>query len=146
MSGPPRRLSVLYDDRCGLCRRAVRWLVMQPAHLEIELLPMHDARTRERFPGVAGRLGADEFVVVDDGGGVYADAEARILCLWALRKWRPLAVRMARPSWRPHVRRIFGLVARNRYRLSRFLPGGAVAVPENNRRGACGAVPEDTAS
>lgn len=117
-----RGISVLYDERCELCRRVARWLVAQPAYVRIDVWPMNDPATRARFPAVVERVAAGEFVVVDDRGGVYVDTDARILCLWALPRWRRPALRLARPGWRERARQVFDSVSRNRYRLSRLLP------------------------
>ena len=146
-SAAPRSLTVIYDDRCALCRRAARWMLRQPAWVPIEAIPMSATETRRRFPQITYRLERDQFVVVDDAGGVYADTDARILVLWALCDWRRLALRLSRSGWRELAARIFDGIARNRYRMSRLLPGKSVAVPAHNGcdDGACRVEPGEVA-
>ena len=99
-----KRLDVLYDVNCGFCRRCRDFLLVQPKHVPLRLLPQHAAITNERYPGLChadanGWL--DELVVVADDGRVWRGHKAMLVCLWALRDYRGLAVRMSRPGLVP---------------------------------------------
>ena len=77
----PKRLTVVYDDACDLCRRCSTWLRWQATYVPLELLPTSQARTEPRYASVPW-LGA-ELVVVDERGRVWVGAAAFIVCLWA---------------------------------------------------------------
>lgn len=114
------RMTMLYDPRCGFCRRIVRWLSRERSFFPIELLPNDAPEILERFRGVVP-LGSNELVVVGDDRLVYRGDAAYLMCLYALRRYRPLSFRLASPLMRPFARTFFLSVARNRYLLSAML-------------------------
>lgn len=116
-----RCLFVLYDDRCGLCNWARRWLMRQPAFLELIFVPAGSSRAARLFPALERAGWTDELVVVDDDGGVYRNGDAWIMCLYALREYREWSHRLASPALRPLARRAFALVSGRRSRISRRL-------------------------
>jgi predicted DCC family thiol-disulfide oxidoreductase YuxK len=116
-----RRLFVLYDERCGLCSWARRWLARQPAFLELSFLPAGSALAAARFPGLVRPGRPEELVVVSDDGGVYRDGSAWIMCLYALQEYREWSLRLAGPTLFPLARQAFALVSRQRGRVSRWL-------------------------
>jgi predicted DCC family thiol-disulfide oxidoreductase YuxK len=79
------------------------------------------ARARRLFPTLSRPGTPEELVVVSDAGAVYRDADAWILCLYALRDYRSWALRLAQPALRPLARQAFHLFSQNRHRLSRLL-------------------------
>ncbi len=114
-----KTLYVLYDGECGLCCRAVRKLMWEPSYLTLRFAPA-------RAPGVAERFGAamgdgSQLVVVADTGEVYRGTSAWIMVLYALRRYRPLAMRLATPGWRPLAARAIGVISRNRRGISEML-------------------------
>jgi predicted DCC family thiol-disulfide oxidoreductase YuxK len=115
-----RRLTVLYDARCGLCSRARRWLERQPQLVPLELMAADSADARRRFPTLA-TAEPEELVVVSDEGDVYRGSSAWIMCLWALDEYREWSFRMARPSLLPLARSIVEWISTRRHRLSRAL-------------------------
>lgn len=115
-----RRLTVLYDARCGLCTRARRWLEGQAQLVPLELLAADSADGRRRFPTLATPE-PEELVVVSDEGEVYGGASAWIMCLWALDEYREWSFRMARPSMLPLARSIVEWISTRRHGLSRAL-------------------------
>lgn len=115
-----RRLFVLYDDRCGLCTWARRWLSRQPAFLEFVFIPAGSEWAARVFPDLAGTGGRDELVVIADDGGVYRDARAWLMCLYALQDYRAWSLRLARPLLLPLARQAFALLSRRRKDLSRW--------------------------
>ncbi len=114
-----KTLYVIYDGACGMCCRAVRRLISEPSYLALRFAPMG-------APGVAARFGAaigdgSQLVVVADSGEVYRGTSAWIMVLYALRRYRPLAMRLASPAWRPLAARAIGVISRNRRGLSEML-------------------------
>jgi predicted DCC family thiol-disulfide oxidoreductase YuxK len=118
-SGMPGSLTVLYDERCALCRRARDWLLTQPCRLPVELLPAGSAEARRRFGSVPW-LGS-ELVVADDRGGVWIGPAAFLTCLWATVRYRPWAYRLSGPHLAPLAERFFLLVSKRRDRWSSWL-------------------------
>ena len=116
-----RTLNVLFDANCGLCRRAAKWLHTQPAFLDIRTFPAGAEATRRRFAELGLDDAPGEVIVVADTGEVYRGSSAWIMCLYATRAYRPLAIRLAAPGWRPFVTRVIDIVSRNRDRISRLL-------------------------
>jgi predicted DCC family thiol-disulfide oxidoreductase YuxK len=115
-----RRLTVLYDGRCGFCVRCRRWLQAQRQLVTLEFVPAGSADARSRFPTLADTP-AEELIVVSDEGGVYRGTDAWIMCLYALEEYREWSVRLARPALRPMARAAFEWLSRNRRELSQRL-------------------------
>lgn len=115
----PRRLTVVYDDRCELCRRCSSWLRYQPTYVPLELLATSVAREEERFQGVPW-LGA-ELVVIDERGSIWVGAAAFIVCLWATRDWRGWSYRLSGPAFAPMAERFFHAISSHRGRIGAFL-------------------------
>ncbi len=116
-----RRLCVIYDARCGLCRRARRWLEAQDSIVDLGFVAAGSATARRSFPSLASSDRPEELIVVADDGGVYRGERAWILCLWALEDYREWAERLASPALLPLARQGFALVSRQRGRISRWL-------------------------
>ena len=116
------RLYVLYDADCGLCSWAKRWLMRQPALVELQFIPAGSAAAQRLFPGLERPGEApQELVVVSDQGAVYRDDGAWIMCFFALEAYRDWANRLAHPLLRPFARQAFALLSRERPRISRWL-------------------------
>src|SRR5260221_12789599 len=82
-----KKLTVLFDERCGLCLAAARWLNSAPAYFELEMVPSRSPRVAGRWPGLVFEPG-EELVAIDDQGGGYRGDRAFIICLYALQEWR----------------------------------------------------------
>jgi predicted DCC family thiol-disulfide oxidoreductase YuxK len=115
-----KKITVLYDARCGFCVRCRDWLLTQPSFVEIECLFAGSSEAARRFPGLVGP-GPAELLVVSEDGGVYRGASAWIVCLWALREWREWSLSLADPALFPFARRFFDAVSASRGFLSRLL-------------------------
>ena len=116
-----RRLFVLYDDRCGLCTWARRWLSRQPAFLEFVFIPKESAWAARCFPDFASPEAVDDLVVISDDGGVYREGAAWIMCLYALVEYRAWSLRLAQPFLYPLARQTFALISTGRQRISGWL-------------------------
>jgi predicted DCC family thiol-disulfide oxidoreductase YuxK len=116
------RLYIIYDARCGLCSWAKRWLMRQPALVDLRFIPSGSALSERLFPGLTrpGEI-PEELVVVSDQGGVYRNDNAWIMCLFALEAYREWANRLAHPLLRPLARQAFSLLSKGRSRISRWL-------------------------
>ncbi len=118
-----RRLYVLYDARCGLCRRARSWLDYQEKLVDLEFVAAGSMMATRLFPtlsaAAAGR--PEELVVVSDSGGVYRGGHAWIMCLYALEDYRDWSERLSSPALLPLARRGFALISKRRGAISRWL-------------------------
>ncbi|GGP94758.1 thiol-disulfide oxidoreductase DCC family protein [Streptomyces melanogenes] len=95
---PVRRLTVLYDADCPLCAFLRDWLVKQRQLVPLDLVPAGSAEARRRFPRLDHATTFEEITVVADGGQVYRGPAAWVVCLWALRQYRPMAHRLSTPA------------------------------------------------
>ena len=86
-------ITVLYDETCALCRRSAHWLETEKAHIPIDVLAAGSPAAKARF-GDIEVLGEDLVVVGDDGRVWWGSPDAFIMAMWALRKWRPWAIRL----------------------------------------------------
>jgi predicted DCC family thiol-disulfide oxidoreductase YuxK len=112
-----QRLTVLYDDSCGLCRRVRAWLSAQPAFLELEFVPAGSAEIGRRWPDLDAAATLRTLTVIADTGEVYLDANAWVMCLWATREHRLLAHRLSSPALAPHAAKFVAWVSDNRRSL-----------------------------
>ncbi len=98
------RLTVLYDDRCPLCRTFSGWLARQPMLVPLDTVAAGSHLARQRFPRLDHAQTLVEVTVVSDAGQVWTGAHAWVMCLWATAAHRPLAESLARPSRLPLAR------------------------------------------
>jgi predicted DCC family thiol-disulfide oxidoreductase YuxK len=113
---PPSRLTILYDETCGFCRRCRDWLLAQTCLVEVELLPAGSPAVKARY-GAVPWLGR-ELVAVDERGRVWVGPAAFLICLWATARYRAWAYRLAGPKLAPMTERFFFFVTKNRDRWS----------------------------
>lgn len=120
-----RKLTVLYDPRCGLCCRAQAWLLNQPKYVDLVFVPVNSEYAWHRFPQLNHTRSLDELAVIDERGAVYWDAKAWLMCLWALREYRSWSFRLSSPELLPTAKRVISTISANRYKLGgvrRVLP------------------------
>jgi len=115
------RLYVLYDAGCGLCSQLVQWISKQPASFSLQFVAAGSDEARRLFPEFQSTARPEELVVISEDGSVYRDEAAYIMCLYALDACRALAIRLARPGFRPFARRVFSMLSTNRMQLSDLL-------------------------
>ena len=116
-----QRLYVLFDERCGLCRRAGEWASSQPAYFPLIFIPAGSEQARRLFPSLAQAAEPEELIAVGDSGEVYRGDSAWIMCLFALEGYREWANRLASPALRPLARQAFALVSKQRRSITRWL-------------------------
>ncbi|HLK20462.1 MAG TPA: DCC1-like thiol-disulfide oxidoreductase family protein [Bryobacteraceae bacterium] len=112
-------LTVVYDQRCGLCKRLGAWLEAQPKWIGLRLLPSHAAA--RIYPTLADRISHEELIVVSSDGRVYLGDHAWLMCLYALKDYRSWAMRLSPPSLLPLARSAFAILSANRRRISSWL-------------------------
>jgi predicted DCC family thiol-disulfide oxidoreductase YuxK len=126
---PVRRLTVLYDAQCGLCRRARFWLESRPAFVVLEFLPAGSPAARERFPRLDVADTLRVLHVVADDGRTWSAARAWVMCLWALRETRELALSLSTPARLALAQRMVARLSERRYTLSEVLRWEAPRAP-----------------
>ena len=120
-----KQLTVLYDPTCGFCVRCRQWLDKQPKLVAMRFIPQGSSRQQKLYPNlqyvtdVQGR--PEELIVIDDAGKVYRDDKAWVMCFYALRAYRPLAMRLAKPGMAGLARRAYTAVSTNRRVISSLL-------------------------
>lgn len=115
-------LTVLYDAGCPLCTRFRDWLVLQPLLVPLRPVPAASPEARALFPGLDHDRTLREITVVGDDGAVWTQEHAWVMCLWATRRFRPMAERLAHPAWLPLARGAAATAAGFRHLLA--VPGG----------------------
>jgi len=110
-------LTVLYDVPCALCCRARYWLAEQPKYVPMAFVAAGSNEARRRFPGLDHDATLEELTVVGWGGEVYKGANAWVMCLWALKRYRSAALRLSEPEMPPVARRLIAWVSRNRFQI-----------------------------
>ena len=123
-----KQITVLYDPTCGFCVRCRQWLEKQPKRIEMRFVPQGSSRQQKLYPGLDCKTDAqgrpDELIVVDDAGRVYRDDKAWVMCFYALRDYRGLAMRLARPGMAGLARRAYSVISGNRRAISALLGMG----------------------
>ncbi len=114
---PVTSITIVYDAACGLCTRAKGWITQQAPLVGLQFVPSGSSEASRRFP----QLPAGELAVVANTGEVWLGNHAWIVCLWALRGYRDLALRLTSPLLVLMAREAFAVVSRNRYALSGML-------------------------
>jgi predicted DCC family thiol-disulfide oxidoreductase YuxK len=112
-------LTVLYDERCTLCRKLKSWLAGQASLVPIEFLAAGSTEAQCRFPALDHRRSITVLTVVGGDGAVYEGERAWLVCAWALPSWQPIAERLATRSGL-HFTRIASR-AIDRYRHQRIV-------------------------
>ena len=107
-------LTVLYDARCQLCRKARSWLEGQPKYVPLEFVPAGSEEAWRLFPDLDHASTLRDLTVVGSGGELYRGAKAWVMCLWALREYRETALKLSTPETMPMARRLIAWVSRNR--------------------------------
>jgi predicted DCC family thiol-disulfide oxidoreductase YuxK len=131
----PGRLVVLYDRDCGLCTATARRLRRWDRAGRLELLPLQDAAASARPEiAAAGRdlpLSAALHVLDERTGAVRAGGDAALAIVAALPGGTVARLIAAIPPARWLVGLGYGLVARHRHRIGRWLrlEGPACDVP-----------------
>jgi predicted DCC family thiol-disulfide oxidoreductase YuxK len=90
-----RALTVLYDDECPVCRGAKRWLQLHRHVVPVRFAAVGSPRAIAMFPTLDQEQCRSTVTLVTDAGYVYRGDDAWIMCLWAVRRTRHLALQLA---------------------------------------------------
>lgn len=115
---PSGTITVLYDGRCRFCRGQIAMLRRCDVAGRLRFVSLHDPLVADEFPQLSAEALEREMHVVDASGQVRAGAEAVRLLSRRLPLLWPLALPLHVPGSLPLWRWLYGLVARNRYRLA----------------------------
>ncbi|MGI8604176.1 MAG: thiol-disulfide oxidoreductase DCC family protein [Verrucomicrobiales bacterium] len=112
------RLYVFYDGECDLCQRCRAWLLNEPAFVLVVFIPFQTALYDPRFVGLEALSPEREMIVVSDDGSIWQGGAAWLMCLWALKRYRTWAQRLAARGLLPFVRKIVEMISRHRLKIS----------------------------
>ena len=87
-------LTVLYDDRCALCRRLRDWLAARATLVPVEFVAADSREAHSRFPALDHRRTTRILTVVGGDGAVYEAERAWLACGWLLPEWQPVTERL----------------------------------------------------
>ncbi len=113
-----RQITVLYDQGCSLCCRARNWLERQTQFVQLVFVPAGSYQAKIKFPTIDHEASKVELTVIADSGEVYYDAKAWIICLWALREYRTVALTMRTPNTQWAAKKLIYSISKNRHRLA----------------------------
>lgn len=120
-----QHLTVLYDPTCGFCVRCRQWLDKQPKLIAMRFVPQGSSKQQTLYPDLQYVTDAqgrpEELIVIDDQGKVYRDDKAWVMCFYALRQYRSLSMRLARPGMAGLARRAYAAISTNRRAISSLL-------------------------
>ncbi len=120
-----KTLTILYDSKCGICRRIRVWLAQQDAYVPLVFVPLQDEFVEARFPGIGALKPDEQLIAISDTGEVWRGVNGWIMTLWALREYRNWSFRMANPLLKPFARSICHGISQNRRRISQWIFGNS---------------------
>jgi predicted DCC family thiol-disulfide oxidoreductase YuxK len=97
--------TVLFDEKCPLCRAARHWLSSRGQLVPLWFVPAASPQARSLFPTLDHASTLRDLTVIADDGSVYAGDSAWVACLWALADYRGMAERISSPRLLPAARR-----------------------------------------
>jgi predicted DCC family thiol-disulfide oxidoreductase YuxK len=116
------RYTVFYDADCRICARSRRAIERLRPTSELNFVNVQDPAAMSAFPMVERAAALGQMFVLDPSGNLSAGYDGFVALLPALPTLRPLRHLLRLPRVRVVGRRVYGWVARNRYRL-----GGSVS-------------------
>ncbi len=112
------RLTLLYDSRCALCRRLQAWIAGQPAWWPVTAIAAGSEQAKHKFPEMV-ETGA--LTVIASDGRYWRGDHAWLVVLFALKRYRGWAKRLAHPMLLPLARQGFAAVSEHRDSLGWWL-------------------------
>jgi predicted DCC family thiol-disulfide oxidoreductase YuxK len=116
-----RYLTVLYDATCPLCRKAAEWLNEQPKYVPVVFCAAGSPAAQQSFPNIDHYATRNQLTVIGDGGEVYYDERGWLMCLWATRRYRAMALRFGTPGGLESAKKFVLWISRHRQGLGRFV-------------------------
>lgn len=136
-------LTVLYDERCGFCEKAARWLRNQSQITPLHVIPASHPDAQRMLENISPPISSDELIVFSDDGSIWRGSNGMLMCLWALENYHTWSYRLSSPALKPLVRRAFQVFSSKRQTLSRVL-GMASTHDDTSILDEIKAVPEPT--
>ena len=112
---------LIYDGQCAICQGSVGWVRRLDWRHRFELLDAHDPSVARRFPELAPAALMSAIHLITPEGTILTGYDAvryQVRFLPLLAWLTPILRLPIMDRWGP---RLYGLVARNRYRLNRLL-------------------------
>lgn len=116
--------TLIYDGDCGVCGRAIAWLRANVPEDRIDLLPCQDPERAEAFPEISEAACMEAVQLVMPDRTVYSAEQAIPPVLRLTRRWGWLGFLFQLPGASLVTPAVYRWIARNRYAISAFLPGG----------------------
>ena len=114
-----KKLTVIFDGDCVLCRRSVRWLANRQTYVEIATVPAEHTETKAAHGHIPG-YGDNMVVVADDGRVWVGPPDAYLAVMWAIRGTRALSYLLSAPVLKGLTTIAIRLITRNRHLIGRF--------------------------
>lgn len=117
-----KQLTVLYDPTCGFCVRCRQWLGKQPKLIDMRFMPQGSSKQKQLYPNLQYKTDEqgrpEELIVIDNAGKLYRNDKAWVMCFYALRQYRGLSMRLAKPGMAGLARRAYSVISSNRRAIS----------------------------
>jgi predicted DCC family thiol-disulfide oxidoreductase YuxK len=113
-----KRSVVIYDDDCGMCRRAKRIAQRLDWLRRFEFFPLQDPALSARFPQVTLEACLTEMKLVEPDGRTFGGVDALLRLFIRLPFLCPIAAVWMMPPLRFIAARFYQFIAANRHRLS----------------------------
>jgi len=118
MSKRITHLTVFYDDQCGMCINLMKRFRLMPTYFSLSFVRLHSPETQKKFPKIIETYGRENFLALDNNGGLYLNTEARIMVLYATRAHRGLAMKLKTPAMFYLADTVFEAVSKRRKKIS----------------------------
>ncbi len=115
----PKKLTVIFDGDCVLCRRSVHWLQKQRTHVEVTTTPALRPETLAEYGQIPG-YGDNMVVVSDDGRSWVGPPDAYLVVMWAVRGTRALSYLLSLPGLKTLTGLVFQFIAGNRHLIGQM--------------------------
>jgi predicted DCC family thiol-disulfide oxidoreductase YuxK len=127
----PERPTIVYDGQCRFCLGQIERIRRRDRGGVFEFLPRQSPELEQRFPQLAGDDFNTGLRLVDQGGKVHVGADGVYEIARRVPLWRSAAWLYRVPGLRQIFRGMYGLMAKNRYRLAgRCEEGDACRIDE----------------
>jgi len=112
-------LTVLFDGSCNLCRGSAERARRFDKARRIEFLDLHDQYVQQRYLQVNREEALRLMQAVDSNGKVFSGSDAWARIGGLLSGWKLVAWILLVPGIRWIAGKVYGWIARNRYRWNR---------------------------
>lgn len=134
MSDHPAKPVVIYDGGCNICAGNLKWLYRLDTFKKFEALPYQTERLTEIFPGLRIEECQKSMHLAFPNGKIYTGSDAFREVFLRMPLMFPVGLVMWLPPVAWLLRRLYPILARNRYRIGGSCPLPATK-PRNNQVG-----------